>query len=259
MPVCSRWILSAPHERNAHVQMAAVQATCELVYAYGSRMARCGVQLSDVTRPVRIRVRGAFYRGAGTTRSDMGGALYERPLSTAAEALAIAAPTRWPELLDPAATPPPREAPFHVACALVPTEHVRDEDVEPAMAEVPDVLRGAYFGTEQRRREAPAAAAPVRSSHAARPRVFAVRAGVRKTGAISQSGPGECTAYLAFICAIGDGCGCLSLQRSRSRRPRRRRHPRGSRARRAGRGAPRHKQRRSTRRGPPQTRCPVHS
>ena len=121
------------------------------MYAHGERMARQGVQLSDVTRPVRMRVRGAFYRSAGTARADMGGALYGRRLSTTAEALVSAAPARWPELLDPAATPPQRDPPFHPACALVATESVRGPDVAAAAMEVPEVLRGAYFGVEQRR------------------------------------------------------------------------------------------------------------
>lgn len=143
---------------------APTQATCELVYAHGERMARHGVQLSDVTRPVRVRVRAAFYRSGGTTRADMGGALYERRLSSTAEALAAAAPERWPELLDPAAAPPPREAPFHAACALVASGDVRGPEVAEAAMEVPAVLRGAYFGAEQRRHDASATAPPARSA-----------------------------------------------------------------------------------------------
>jgi hypothetical protein len=128
-----------------------LQATCELVYAQGMSMALQCIQLSDVTRIVRHRVRQAYYTSAGTVRSDMAGAFFVRRATTTAEQLAIVAPARWPDLLDTSLPPLTHTPGFHAACALVQPSEVCPEGVAAATMPVPEALQGSYFGVEQRR------------------------------------------------------------------------------------------------------------
>ena len=131
------------------------------MYLRGSAMAAAGVQMSDVTRPVRAKLRHLYYAPASASRSDMAGSLYSRPATTATEQLALAAPERWPELLGAdtdaaaiaAARPPP---PYHAPCALVPAGVAPVSDQAEATTALPAALEGNYFGLPARARPAPA-------------------------------------------------------------------------------------------------------
>lgn len=76
-----------------------VQALSELCYRHGMLLLECGVQLSDVSKPVRTRVRMLLHGGRTVIRTDMGGKEYTAPRSSIAAQLAITAPERWPEFL----------------------------------------------------------------------------------------------------------------------------------------------------------------
>lgn len=103
-----------------------MQALAELCYKSGLLLVRHAVQLSDVSKPIRTKIRTQF-RGSGTIhRSDMPGLPYVPPRSSVATQLAIAAPERWPELATVAAggsngggpadgAPPPPSCPASAA------------------------------------------------------------------------------------------------------------------------------------------------
>ena len=138
---------------------------CELVYVHGSHIATGGVQLSDVTKPLRTRIRHAYFGAAGYSRSDMGGAFYRKPRSTTESLLAVAASEQWPELLDDAAEGQRPEPRHNEACALVPAALVRPEGTPAVLMELPPALQDGYFGLQQRRSAAGGVSTPVCTCH----------------------------------------------------------------------------------------------
>eukprot|EP00892_Ulva_mutabilis_P009401 jgi/Ulvmu1/6833/UM031_0037.1 len=74
------------------------QALSEFFYMHALMLARYGVQFSDISRPIRCKIRTLFRGGGAVERSDMRGRAYVAPRSTTAVQLVIAAPERWPEL-----------------------------------------------------------------------------------------------------------------------------------------------------------------
>lgn len=74
-----------------------LQALTEFCYRHGMVLVEGGLLLSDVSKPIRERVR-TFFRGSRTImRSDMGGQPYVAPRSSVTAQLGISAPERWPE------------------------------------------------------------------------------------------------------------------------------------------------------------------
>jgi hypothetical protein len=79
-----------------------VQTLSEVVFVHGASMASANVQLSEISKPVRYKLRATFRGKAPVSRADLPAhhGLYFAPQSTVQEQLVICAPERWPELLD---------------------------------------------------------------------------------------------------------------------------------------------------------------
>lgn len=67
-------------------------------------MATANVQLSEISKPLRNKIRSMFRGKAPIIRQDLPvtSALYYAPRSTVQVQLAYCAPERWPEVIDPA-------------------------------------------------------------------------------------------------------------------------------------------------------------
>ena len=78
-----------------------MQVLSEVVFVHGTRMAEAGLQLSNVSKPLRTKVRTMFRGKAPILRRDMHvmGGLYFAPRSTVQQQLAACAPRRWAELI----------------------------------------------------------------------------------------------------------------------------------------------------------------
>jgi hypothetical protein len=139
-------------QQTSHVDTVTVQAVCELVYLHSETMAKSGIQLSDVSRPVRAHIRHLYYTSHGCSRADMDGALYQRPASSAAEQLLVIAPYRFPSArTSPGAAPSRPDACYNAPCALVPAAVVPDAGMSEVLMDVPEALQGSNFGVHHRR------------------------------------------------------------------------------------------------------------
>lgn len=91
---------------SARCAGAGVQVLSEVVYVHGTRMVAAGLQLSNVSKPLRNKTRSMFRGKAPIMRKDLRAmdGLYFAPRSTVQQQLAYCAPHRWPELIEGLAT-----------------------------------------------------------------------------------------------------------------------------------------------------------